>query len=320
MRARTDSRAHRHGQDRRHEARGAIQAASQADHGTSCARQTAARQQRRKSSYPSRRFDRLWWSAIGLRPNYTFSRGYAKNPIMLPSPYGSGLGLRSFHLSRPPRVHLYYGPATRLPSQRWRGRWASEQSVSLLPAIPATGLPIATPAGLTPAEHNRLFWTHFRTVSFPQYGFKLRPVSTTLPASDAQFKRQVRIRRHRWRFDRAFAAFVPSCRQGGHYQSTGLGTFRQPPRPTGPSLRKGYAVPCLHATMTRSAPLGGSPGLPRILVIPRGSARRLGLGCPRDGPHFEPLSLLNVPLPVRRREGEVYVQFHPLLNGLRPAK
>jgi hypothetical protein len=39
-------------------------------------------------------------------------------------------------------------------------QWASGQSVSLLPAIQATGLPIVTPAGLTPAGLTSLFWTH----------------------------------------------------------------------------------------------------------------------------------------------------------------
>jgi hypothetical protein len=36
-------------------------------------------------------------------------------------------------------------------------------SVSLLPAIQATGLLILTLASLTPAEHTSLSWTHNRT-------------------------------------------------------------------------------------------------------------------------------------------------------------
>ncbi|MCW7077311.1 MAG: hypothetical protein OCU18_08560 [Candidatus Syntrophoarchaeum sp.] len=36
-------------------------------------------------------------------------------------------------------------------------------SVSLLPAIQATGLLILALAGLTPAEHASLCWTHNRT-------------------------------------------------------------------------------------------------------------------------------------------------------------
>jgi len=44
-------------------------------------------------------------------------------------------------------------------------------SVSLLPAIQAMGLLAFTPAGLTPAEHASLLWTHNRTFSFPESGF-----------------------------------------------------------------------------------------------------------------------------------------------------
>jgi hypothetical protein len=48
-----------------------------------------------------------------------------------------------------------------------------------------------------------------------------------------------------------------------------LGRSQRPPRPTGPSLREGYAVLPLLATMTRCADLDDSPGLPRDrLVIP----------------------------------------------------
>ena len=43
-------------------------------------------------------------------------------------------------------------------------------SVSLLSAIQATGLLIFALAGLTPAEHASLRWTHNRTSGFPRYG------------------------------------------------------------------------------------------------------------------------------------------------------
>ena len=49
---------------------------------------------------------------------------------------------------------------------------------------------------------------------------------------------------------------------------------------------RGLCCPRLHATTTRSAGLGGSPGFPRGLVIPRVFARRRGLGCYRDCPCF----------------------------------
>ena len=44
--------------------------------------------------------------------------------------------------------------------------------ISLHPAIRTTGLLTVAPAGLHPAEHTSLNWTHFRTASFPQYGWK----------------------------------------------------------------------------------------------------------------------------------------------------
>jgi len=76
---------------------------------------------------------------------------------MLPSP----LRLRA----RPPGLRTF-GATTRslplrpgdsLPSRGWGCRWVSGHSVSLLPAIPATGLPTFAPAGLAPAEHISLF-------------------------------------------------------------------------------------------------------------------------------------------------------------------
>src|SRR5262249_43401982 len=83
-----------------------------------------------------------------------------------PSPYSCGLGLRGYALSGPPRVHWRYGPnGSHLPPGEGR-RGASGPSGSLPPALPATGLPILTPTGLTPAEHTSLSWTHNRTCSF----------------------------------------------------------------------------------------------------------------------------------------------------------
>ena len=75
-------------------------------------------------------------------------------------PHGCGLGLRGYSLSGPPLVHCRYGPNnSHLP--RGQGcRGASAPSVSLRCALPATGLPIVTPAGLSPAEHISLSWTH----------------------------------------------------------------------------------------------------------------------------------------------------------------
>ena len=69
----------------------------------------------------------------------------------------------------------------------------------------------------------------------------------------------------------AFVAYVPPADSAGPFRYPArLGRPQQrPPRPTGPSLREGYVVLPLLATMTRSADLDDSPGLPRDrLVIP----------------------------------------------------
>jgi hypothetical protein len=69
----------------------------------------------------------------------------------------------SFVFRGPLRVHSHYGPVT---SNRPKGETLSmgfRASVSLHPAIQATGRPDFTPAGLIPAEHTSLRWTHKRT-------------------------------------------------------------------------------------------------------------------------------------------------------------
>jgi len=44
--------------------------------------------------------------------------------------------------------------------------------ISLHPAIQTTGRLTFAPAGLPPAEHTSLNWTHFRTAGLPRYGWK----------------------------------------------------------------------------------------------------------------------------------------------------
>ena len=56
--------------------------------------------------------------------------------------------------------------------------------ISLHPAIQTTGRLTFAPAGLPPAEHTSLNWTHFRTAGFPQYGWKAGFSSGAFP--DAQ--------------------------------------------------------------------------------------------------------------------------------------
>ena len=77
-----------------------------------------------------------------------------------PSVAGSALG--STHFRGHLRVHFRYGPVTRDPPRETLSI-GFRASVSLLPAIQATGLLTSTPAGLSPAEQASLRWTHNRT-------------------------------------------------------------------------------------------------------------------------------------------------------------
>src|SRR3954469_24110590 len=80
---------------------------------------------------------------------------------MVPSPYGCRLGPRGYSLSRPQCVHCCYGPVTRgLP---WGGLVDRLQSFSFHHlCYPNYGALTLTPAGLSPAEHASLRWTHNR--------------------------------------------------------------------------------------------------------------------------------------------------------------
>src|SRR5437764_5860224 len=81
---------------------------------------------------------------------------------MLPSPYGCRLGPRGYSLSRPQRVHFCYGPVTRdLPSGDLVDRL--RRFCFHLLRYPNYGALTFTPAGLSPAEHASLTWTHLRT-------------------------------------------------------------------------------------------------------------------------------------------------------------
>src|SRR5262245_39928394 len=86
--------------------------------------------------------------------------------VMLPSP--------SRLRARPPGL-LTFGATTRslslrpeqlAPTPRVGSSRGFRPLVSRRPALPATGLPILTPTGLTPAEHTGLSWTHSRSLRF----------------------------------------------------------------------------------------------------------------------------------------------------------
>src|SRR5258708_32637777 len=89
---------------------------------------------------------------------------------MSPSPLRCGLGPWRYSLSRPQRVHLCYGPVTR--SLPWGDLVDRLQSFSFHHlCYPNYGALTSTPAGLSPAEHASLRWTHNRTSRFPASGF-----------------------------------------------------------------------------------------------------------------------------------------------------
>src|SRR3979411_2701071 len=92
---------------------------------------------------------------------------------MSPSPLRCGLGPRGYSFSRPQRVYLCYGPVTRaLPWGDLVDRLKSFSFHHL--CYPNYGALTSTPAGLSPAEHASLHWTHNRTGRFPASGSRTK--------------------------------------------------------------------------------------------------------------------------------------------------
>jgi hypothetical protein len=150
-------------------------------------------------------------------------------------------------------------------------------------AVARTGLRMMPTFPLPPLK--------FRTVGSPQYGFKaslsdracpgapeVKP-TPGIPSELAWFASVLRA-------DHGYTTV--SSRQvaltGSPEQSSPRAT---PLRPTGPWLRKGYAVPSLFATTTRSASLAGTRGLHGVRRLYRGpSLGGSARGDPRDLPYF----------------------------------
>src|ERR1700746_1726148 len=84
---------------------------------------------------------------------------------MLPSPSGCWLDPRGYSFSRPQCVHCYYSPVTRdLP---WEDLVDRLRRFCFHPLrYPNYGALTSTLAGLFPAEHASLTWTHFRAKNF----------------------------------------------------------------------------------------------------------------------------------------------------------
>src|ERR1700739_2102187 len=92
---------------------------------------------------------------------------------MLPSPSGCWLDPRGYSISRPQCVHCCYSPVTRnLP---WEDLVDRLRRFCFHPLrYPNYGALTSTPAGLSPAEHASLHWTHNRTCRFPASGSRTR--------------------------------------------------------------------------------------------------------------------------------------------------
>ena len=130
---------------------------------------------------------------------------------MLPSPFGCGLGPRGYSLSRPQCVHFCYGPVTR---NLTLGDFVDRLRRFGFPPLryPNYGALTSTPAGLFPAEHASLHWTHNSTCSFPAYGSHLGCLTAGLAAvrtrsgsCDTLSRPCVRHVRHRFAFSLASA-------------------------------------------------------------------------------------------------------------------
>ena len=79
--------------------------------------------------------------------------------VILPSPNSGGLGPRAFAISRPQCVLFRYSPMTRnLPKGDLVDRL--QRFCFHILRYPSYGALTSTPAGLSPAEHASLRWTH----------------------------------------------------------------------------------------------------------------------------------------------------------------
>ena len=101
-------------------------------------------------------------AAASTPPEWMTASVSLRSPL-LPSPYGCGLGLRGYSLSRPLLRSFALRPSDSLTILKMALSMGFRVLVSLHPAIQATELLTFTLAGLTPAEHASLSWTHIRT-------------------------------------------------------------------------------------------------------------------------------------------------------------
>jgi len=148
----------------------------------------------------------------------------------------------------------------------------------------------------------------FRTVGFPQSGFKPRclTIDPTLPACPAGIKCQIHIPPPGPQFDPLFVTVRPACFFFAVVLSShpGPGVLRDHHGPR--VLRSWRVMLFLRSSLLRpDPPVSSTPAaFPGPLVIPQVRARRPGLGCRRDLPCFVSVLLLCVPSPLRREEAQ----------------
>src|SRR5260370_1505427 len=111
-------------------------------------------------------------------------------------------------------------------------------SVSLLPAIQATRLLTFASMGLSPIEHTCFSWSRFRTVSFPQYGFKVGISDGAFPNDTQRVARFASVLRAR-RFHRRTPRTEP--RDVARLSTSVRAAFTALPQES--SLRSGFCSP-----------------------------------------------------------------------------
>src|SRR6202521_4493479 len=121
--------------------------------------------------------------------------------------------------------------------------------ISLHPAIRTTGRLTFSPAGLPPAEHTSLTWTHFRTASFPQYGWKADCPSGAF-LGDRRLKPAPGIRRPPSSLHPPFVHFVVATvvrsESGLRTRSCTAMRWKYSTYPRGPRSGPGCSVPVRH--------------------------------------------------------------------------
>src|SRR5258706_286416 len=127
------------------------------------------------SSLPSPMLEAFakWQGPFAPRTLLRFIASTDPSATLSSSAYGCGLDPRGYSFSRPQCVHCCYGPVTRNPPSGGLVDRLRRFCFHLL-RYPNYGALTSSPAGLSPAEHASLHWTHNRTCRFPASGSRTR--------------------------------------------------------------------------------------------------------------------------------------------------